>query len=142
MRVSKHVVRRNDCRGEGVPKTRIGKIVKLDDVAHAIGGAGSGASESHRVGGAAVVEQSDCDLEFVGFAGSAPDANVLQAQVEAKAEIIALCQYGAERKKEEAVRVRRIPSDFEVLIRRIPLKQRSVSEDTPTVLCRVSRKIF
>src|SRR6185295_5570416 len=81
-------------------------------------------------------------LERRGLVGTDANRDVVQAQVERETEIIILAENRSERTVEVAVRFRGIPGDFKVLLCAVPLEQRRVAKDAPTVISRIRGEIL
>jgi hypothetical protein len=100
------IVRRYRCRGKRGAEASIRKIIKLNHVAHPVGGILARATKVIAVRDSPRIQEAHGDFERIGFASGYAEPNVPQSHIERKAEIIALAHNGSKRNENEAIRVR------------------------------------
>src|SRR5207245_1473403 len=88
------------------------------------------------------IDQSDRQLKRVWFARGRTEGQVLQAQIKRKPEIVRPRNHRGERQGEITVGPGRIPCDFELLIRAVPMKQILLTVSAPPACRWVGREIL
>ena len=122
-------VKKRGVNGRAV--TAVGKIIEFKQVRRNAVGAGKIVA-----GGAGKIAQADGQFKISGY------VDIRQIQVKQDAKAVGFRECRAERMVKITVRLRRIPSDGESLIRGIPLEQICVAKNLPAIERRIFSEIF